>query len=59
MDKKTFKKIMEQVGYSSSSVKSLRSGRMKPTYSLMVELDKEYGIPFDKWLDIREFLKKS
>ena len=42
--------------YSKDSVKSIVSGRRKPSLKNIVKFESEFGIPIQAWLDIKSYL---
>ncbi len=56
------RKIIEQKlasYYKKDSIKSILSGRRKPSYKVMLKLEKDENIPFNAWIDIKSFIDKS
>lgn len=53
--RKDIKKSLE-LHYKVDMVKSLLSGRAKPSYSKAQILYEKHGIPFEAWIDIKAFL---
>ncbi len=58
MERNKLKQILIKK-YSSDSVKSILSGRMKPSYDVMYELHHNEGIPFTAWKDIPLFIQNN
>ena len=51
-------KILSDV-YSKDSVKSIMSGRRRPSLENIALFEKKYNIPFDAWLDIKSYLQDN
>ena len=51
-------KILNNV-YSKDSVKSIVSGRRKPSLKNIIKFESEYDIPAFVWLDIKSYLNNN
>ena len=58
MKKEQLKTILNK-HYSIDGVKSIFSGRRKPSYKVMLELFEKHKIPFTAWKDIKSFVTES
>lgn len=58
MEREILKQILIKI-YSNDSVKSILSGRMKPSYETMFDLNKEHKIPFEIWNDIKSYISND
>lgn len=58
MERENLKNILLKYYVDSASNHILR-GIRKPSYEVMVELDKKHNIPFDIWTDIKSYLKND
>jgi hypothetical protein len=45
--------------YVNSAANSILRGIRKPSYEVMVELDKKHNIPFNSWIDIKSYLQEN
>lgn len=45
--------------YTDSASNHILRGIRKPSYDVIVELDKKHGVPFDVWTDIKSYLKND
>lgn len=48
--------LADELGYSAPMIKKIICGTNKPSYEVMLKLNKEHGIPFEAWQDIRAWL---
>ena len=58
MKKEKLKTILSQ-HYSKDGIKSILCGRMKPSYEVMLKLNKQHNIPFEAWKDIKSFINTN
>ena len=58
MKRQKLKSILSSY-YSKDGVKSIFCGRMKPSYEVMLKLNKQHNIPFEAWKDIKSFVTES
>ena len=58
MKRQKLKSILSSY-YSKDSVKSIFCGRMKPSYEVMLKLNKQHNIPFEAWKDIKSFINTN
>ena len=58
MKKNNLIQILNNV-YSKDSVKSIVSGRRKPSLRNIVKFEMEYKIPASAWLDIKSYLQEN
>lgn len=58
MKRQKLKTILSTI-YSEDAIKSVLSGRMKPSYEVMYELNRKHKIPFTAWKDIKSFVTES
>ena len=58
MKRQKIKSILSSY-YSKDGVKSIFCGRMKPSYEVMLKLNKQHNIPFEAWKDIKSFINTN
>ena len=56
MKRNKLKKILETHYHSVNTIKSIMSGRRKPSYKILCILNDKNKIPFTAWKDIKTFL---
>lgn len=56
MKRVQFKKTLASLGYSTDSIKSIMSNRMKPTADKMFILEDKFNIPLGAWRNIKAYL---
>ena len=59
MDRKKLKQILYKYTDATSTVISWLNGNRRPSYKIMVQLNKEHKIPFNAWEDIKGYLLKG
>lgn len=59
MKRSTLKQILEKHYHSEDSIKSILSGRRKPSYEVMFKINKSDNVPFTAWKDIKSFINES
>lgn len=59
MKRMEFKSILKELGYADDSIKSITSGRMKPTANKMFLLEDKFNIPLGAWRDIKSYLQNN
>ena len=55
MKREKLKKILGFY-YKEDGIKSILSGRRKPSYEVMCALNEKHKIPFSVWKDIKSFI---
>ncbi|DAB40786.1 MAG TPA: hypothetical protein CFH81_00320 [Sulfurovum sp. UBA12169] len=55
MERKKLKEILNNY-YSVSMRNMILRGERRPEYTVIVELHKVHGVPFDVWIDIKSFI---
>ncbi|WP_108062673.1 hypothetical protein [Poseidonibacter lekithochrous] len=55
MERQKLKQILLEL-YSDDSVKSILSGRMYPSYKMIIKLNSEHKIPYSAWADIKTYM---
>ena len=45
--------------YKKDSIKSILTGRRKPSYEVILKLHEKENIPFTAWKDIKSFITES
>ncbi len=58
MKKEELKKILDKY-YSTHTVKSILYGRLVPSYKKAQMFYEKHNIPFEAWIDIKQFIKKK
>lgn len=58
MEHEKLKKILQE-HYAESSVYSILSGNKRPGYIKMYLMNKEHGVPFNAWLNIKKYLEEE
>jgi len=58
MEREKIKNILLK-DYSPETVKSILIGRRKPNAENRYKYEKQYGIPFTAWLDIKSYLNTT
>ena len=56
MKKTKLRNILSDEGYSNDTINSIMIGRRKPNSDLRYKFEKDHGIPFTAWNDIKSFL---
>jgi len=59
MTRSEIKKILENDYQSIHTIAAIMCGRRQPNAHNRYRYEKEYGIPFDAWRDIRQWLEKQ
>lgn len=58
MKRQKLKTILSTI-YSEDAIKSVLSGRMKPSYEVMCTLNEKHKIPFTAWKDIKSYVSNN
>ena len=58
MEREKLKQALRKY-YSVSGTNLILRGERRPSYKVIVELHKHHNIPFDIWLDIRQYIDKK
>lgn len=45
--------------YKEDGIKSILSGRRKPSYEVMLKLNEKHKIPFTAWKDIKSYVSNN
>ena len=59
MKREQIQKALLANGYSYDSMKSLMCGRAKPSMKRAIELNKNFKVPFEVWIDIKSYLQDN
>jgi hypothetical protein len=59
MTREKLKQSLMAVGYENDSIKSLLCGRAKPSFKKAQLLYSKYGVPFEAWIDIKQYLQNK
>jgi hypothetical protein len=59
MKREKLKKILKYFTEADSTIRNWLNGTRKPSYPIMLKLNKDHDIPFEAWADIKAYIKKE
>jgi len=59
MKRELLKKILKKHYGSNDTIKSILTGRRKPSYCVMLKINQDDNIPFTAWKNIKSFLSEE